>query len=103
MIVASDFYFGGLNRNRNQTTNVAFRATERVLQEELRAEKVAGESFKASHFHRHTRSAWKTKTLTADDWLRTKSHYNCENGKILTQLGQQHETTLPGEDLAGRL
>lgn len=36
MTAARDFYFGGLNRNRNQTTNVAFRATERVLQEELR-------------------------------------------------------------------
>lgn len=103
MIAAREFYFGGLNRNRNQTTNVAFIATERVLQEELRAEKVAGESFKASHFHRHTRSAWKTKTLTANVRLRTKSLYNCENGKILTELGQQPETTLPGEDLAGRL
>lgn len=61
MVAAMDSYFGGLNRNRNQTDNVAFMATERVLQEELWAEKVAGESFKASHFHRHTRSAWKNK------------------------------------------
>lgn len=60
---------------------VAFIATERVLQEELRAEKVAGESFKASRFHRHTRSAWKTKTWTANDWFRTKSHITAKMEK----------------------
>lgn len=94
MIAAMDFYFGGLNRNRNQPTNVAFLATESVAGG---AEKVAGESFKASHFHRHTRSAWKTKTPSATGWLRTKSHHNCGNGRVLTPLGQQHAPTPPEE------
>lgn len=68
------FLFWRSKRNWNLPRTVSLVLPNVWWQEELRAEEVAGESFKASHFHRRTCSPWKTKTLSASVWLSMKSH-----------------------------